>query len=360
MAYHLYLCQCKNSQNSHHKMMQLRVILILFLTVFFCFNSVVAQRAPTKKERKELKKQKKRDKLTNIEFIENKFSFALKYKAQTALWRIKDKVGDAQTVNYIPNVLGTAGGQISIKGIAISYLHKLPVSKTRQVKFGNTEYQVLYLGLQSRMIGVNFYYTHRKGFYLDKPDRYDSTWVSGDNFPHRPDLKVSSLGFKTHLVFNKRFSIKAAFSQTERQKTSAGSFMITFGDHFMAIESDSSLIPASEQTGFGAFSNFSQGNFNTFYGAAGIGFSLVKGNFNFTPILLLGAGIQAQFYSYDIENKTGLKIPLYFQYRNSIGINGEDVFARLIYSVEYNSVPFKIARMEMYYMSLEMCLGFRL
>ena len=296
----------------------------------------------------------------NIEFIESNFSFALKYKAQTALWRIKDKVGNAQTVNYIPNLLGTAGGQISIKGVAISYLHKLPVSDPKQIKYGNTEYQVLNLGIQTRIIGLSFYYSRYKGFYLDKPDRYDSTWTVGDNFPSRTDLEVSSIGFKTNFLFNKSFSMKAAFTQTERQKKSAGTFMLEFGDNFMAIESDSSLIPASERIGFGSFSNLSGGIFNTFFGAAGIGFSLVKGNFNFTPIILLGVGVQAQFYSTNTDDKVDFKIPLYFRYRNSIGINGDIVFIRLIYSVEYNSVPFKVARMEMYYMSAEMCLGFRL
>ena len=326
----------------------------------YSVNCSYSQENPSKKERKELKKQKKRNKLANIEFIKSGFSFALKYKAQTALWRIKDKVGDAQTVNYIPNVLGTAGGQITIKGVAISYLHKLPVGKTKQEKFGNTDYQRLHLGVRTRAVGLSFYYTRHKGFYLDKPDRYDSTWVSGDNYPNRSDLEVTGIGFKSQFVFNKRFSIKAAFAQTERQKTTAGSFMLAFGDHFMAIESDSSLIPASEQVGFGTFSKFSNGNFNTFYSAIGVGLSFIKENFNFTPILLVGAGIQAQFYSYDADDKSDIKIPLYFTYRNSMGINGKHVFARLIYSVEYNSVPFKITQMEMYYMSLEITLGVRL
>ena len=341
-------------------MIKFRVILIAFLSIYFLAAPVLGQETQTRKERKTLKKQKKRDKLTNIEFIESNFSFTPKYKAQTALWRIRDKIGQGQTFNYIPNVLGVAGGQLTIKGISISYLHKLPVSKSNQEKFGNTEFEGIEIDIQTRVVGLSFYYTRYRGFYLDKPDRYDSIWVNGDNYPRRSDLQAMSIGLKTHFTFNKKFSMKAAFEQTERQKKSAGSFMMMFGDHFMEIKSDSSLIPISEQGEFGSFGKFSGGSFNTFFSAVGAGVSLIKGNFNFTPVLLVGVGIQAQFYSYDQSDKVEIKAPLYFHFRNSVGINGDNLFIRLVYAIEYNSIPFKEAGMEMYYMALEMSIGFRL
>jgi len=303
---------------------------------------------------------KKRKQLTNIEFIDSKFAFRPTYTWQTALWQITDKNGVGQRLNYVPNVVGSAGLQLKIKGFVLSYSHRIPLNNSLQEKYGNTEYENIDIKIQTRIVGMHFYYLRYRGFYLDDPDRFDTTWAKDDPYPQLNDMQVFSIGYKMHFVFTKKFSLNAAFAQTERQKKSAGSFMLMFADRFTQVDTEESLVPASQTKQYGDFSGFSYGRFNTFYSAAGVGYSFVKGSFNFTPILLVGAGLQVQSYRQNTNNKFALKVPLYFQYKNAIGINGKNLYIRLINTVEYDSTPLRDTKMELFYLTVEMSIGFRL
>ncbi len=65
-----------------------------------------------------------------------------------------------------------------------------------------------------------------KGFYLYNTKEYELANLNPDTFVVRPDIHVFSFGINTMYVFNPRkYSLRGAFSFTDVQRKSAGSFM---------------------------------------------------------------------------------------------------------------------------------------
>ena len=104
---------------------------------------------------------------------------------------------------------------------------------------------------------MQLYWTQYKGLYLDTLDRFgifDDMYKQGvdDAYIIRPDVSFNNIGFETHFTVTKSYSINAAFEQTERQKKTAGSFLMLFGANYTGVKSEkgNSLILESQQEFF--------------------------------------------------------------------------------------------------------------
>jgi hypothetical protein len=316
-------------------------------------------------------KKKKEKKLpANIEAIEYSFALRPAYSIQSTWLSIRDKDKNFPAIIYRPNVLGSAGGKIKIKGITVSYMRRLPPNDENLRKYGETDYQNIDIAFQTRIVGFNFYYLNYNGYYLQTPENYYPIWNdSTDFFPHRDDLKVFSAGFKMHFVFTKSFSINAAFSQSERQKKSAGSFMLMLSNRYTQYRADEPLYPFNYVGGITKRDrNFllGRGVFNTTYLAYGFGYSFIKGKFNFTPIILAGTGVQVQLFN-NKENKElsilrdgrGLRMPFYFNYKNALGYNGDHFFFVITHSMELERIGFKDVKFNTFFFNADIGLGIR-
>lgn len=79
------------------------------------------------------------------------------------------------------------------------------------------------------------YYLAPKGYASNNPDEYYL----------RPDMKISLIGLSAYRVANKeQFSYRAAVTQNEWQKRSAGSFLYGGTAHHGLIQADSALVPS--------------------------------------------------------------------------------------------------------------------
>ena len=219
---------------------------IVILLIFVSFTNVTAQ-----KKQKQSKKQKVPE---NIEIIESKFSFAPIYVNEYSYLYIKSRQNNnAKGMKYKPNIIGSVGAKVTINNFSISYVHALSQPK----EFGETKATNLVFNFQKRVFGMQFYWTQYDGLYLDTLDRYgifDDMYKQGVDGAYiiRPDIKFNNIGFQTHFAFNKNYSVNAAFEQTERQKKTAGAFMMMFGANYMGVKNEkgNSLILPSEQEYF--------------------------------------------------------------------------------------------------------------
>ena len=333
---------------------------LLSVLILFSFGTLAQDSPPLTKEEKKAKK------LKNIHFINKNFMIRPAYSLQSNLLQITDLNGTGSPLNYRPNVWGSAGGQIKLGGLVLTYMYRLPVSDENVTNLGKTDYQNIGINIQTRYVGLKFDYINYTGFYLSDSTDTPVLPISDGYREQFPNLSYFSIGFKTTVAFNKKFSINAGFAQTERMKTSAGSFMFSIGDRFTKISSDRSFLPADNTSSFQT--NFRDIWFNTTYVAIGAGHSWVKGLFSFTPIVLVGTGIQIQrtysgeFFKRDVR----LKTPLYFSFKNAISYNHDNFFVRIIGSAEMDRTRIghpifneTNVLLNMFYLNAEASLGVR-
>jgi hypothetical protein len=82
----------------------------------------------------------------------------------------------------------------------------------------------LRLDFYGRVFCFDFYYQHRKGFYLDDPEELG---FSGTLKALSEDMKLSNISASLYYIFSHdKFSAKAASDGSDIQKKSAGSFLL--------------------------------------------------------------------------------------------------------------------------------------
>ncbi len=312
------------------------IILLVFLVVF----SVEARDKKKKKKKKEVPE--------NIDVIESKFSLAPIYVNEFSYLLIKNRnLEQAGQMKYKPNIIGSVGAKMTIKNFTISYVHALPQPE----EFGKTKAKNFVFNYQRRLFGVQFYWTQYDGVYLDTLDRYgifDDMYKKGlDNaYVLRPDIKINNIGFQMYFTTTKSFSINAAFEQTERQKKTAGSFLMLVGANYMSVSNDKgkSLILSSQEKYFPKTKDLYSLGTVSIKVAPGIGYSFIfKKYYSLSTILDGGLNFQFKWYDLDISNRTHFSpwASFYYQARLALGYNGERFFANLVYSNSQDIIGFR-------------------
>lgn len=90
---------------------------------------------------------------------------------------------------------------------------------------GKTSARGLGLGFTFRHWQQELSYSRTKGYYLDNTIDYVPDWKEGMPYIQFPQLVYTSFQGITGYSFNRRFSVNAVLTQTERQRKSAGSFI---------------------------------------------------------------------------------------------------------------------------------------
>jgi hypothetical protein len=295
----------------------------------------------------------------NVEKINTTFIFRPFYINQSTKLSFSVNNSNGRDIIYNPNANGSVGFGINFYKIGLSFSVKIPNSTEKILKYGNTDYTNIRLTYNTRRIGINLFYLGYTGFYLANPVGIEPNWNYSLPFPKRNDIDCYSIGFYTHLIWSDKFSYKAAFSQTERQKKSAGSLILIIADRFTRLKNDSSFIPGSEQQYYQDIKSLKKGFFNTVNIAPGYAYSIIYKYFNFTNILAFGVGFQQQIY--EIENNTqfNVNIPYFFNFKSSLGYNSKKYFANITYTADVNNIPIKQTNIKINYPSFEIGAGVR-
>lgn len=334
-------------------MINLRQILVLFFLMF----SLLATAQNTKKEKK--KKEKKIPE--NIEVFEQKFMFRPRFVIPTVWFNVSGRGfnnGDAFT--WKPAMPGIVGAAIKIKKVYISAAVQLPGSNHYKQKYGDSKSRNIYVNIQGRTLLWTLFYRDYKGFYLSDYQKHVPNWNQDSlGFPKSPNLRVIEGGVNLGFNFNKNFSMAAAFSQTERQKKGAGSFLMGISERYQHIEGDTNIVPLSEEIHYPSLSRLKQGNFFSTIISLGAGYQFVVKKFHFTPIVMLGSGVQIQSYTQTNRTKLRVNLPTYALGRAQIGYNGDHFFTNVIYSLEFNSIPIRESRIRLIHNWIEFGVGMR-
>jgi len=212
-------------------------------------------------------------------------------------------------------------------GINLSF----PLFSNDQAIYGKTRRFDLGSHLYGRKIIVDLDFSWYKGYYLSNPQNVVPGWVSGDPYPSRADISVTSLGLAGFYVFNNsKFSYRSAFTYNERQRKSAGSAIIGGGLTFNYIRADSSMVGSDYIVELDSL-NINKANFANLYATGGYAHNFVIKYFFLSLSLGLGFGVSTDRVF--IENiseeyrKSGISIVTVF--RASVGYNRDKYYIGL-------------------------------
>ena len=288
----------------------------------------------------------------NIEKIKTKFSIAPFYAKEYSYLSIHNRGKNSSDILYYPNISGVVGAHVFYKFIGISLAFKLPKSSD----YPDTKMIKIQLNLTGNKLGFAILYNRYKGLYLYNND--DFLVSDKINFPQ---MTLAYFRMSSQYIFSKRFSYKAAFKQSERQKKSAGSFLILANNTFTSLSNDASFIPFSEKVNYPKSYDINLIKSNTFNMALGYAYTFVISKyFSATTVLAGGLGLHfKQYFSGNIPHFS-TRLPWYIYSKSAIGYNGDHFFCNISYTYDYNNIRFTESDFNIIRNFLKLSVGYRI
>lgn len=169
---------------------------------------------------------------------------------------IEDKQGGS--LSYSTNSAVQYGFAVDLNWFSVEATFAAPKLDPVDPAKGVSESRTFGLGATGRHLWMRAIWNTSKGFYAEDPLKVDSTWVPGDPYPTRSDLESSTFMATANYGFNKRhrFSQKAATSQIERQRRSAGTAVVGGSFWYSRITAEGSVVPEYQAVNYAAAVQF--------------------------------------------------------------------------------------------------------
>lgn len=217
-----------------------------------------------------------------------------------------------------------------------------PFYNTDRSLYGKTSTLDLRVNAFGRMVAGELFFQEYKGYYISSPERKDDTYFI------IPDMQTISLGIAGYWIYNaKRFSIRAAFIQNERQKKSAGSLLVRPAFLYYRISSDQGIIPPELMATYHIPSSnvITNGNFYTIGLSPGYAYTFVFLKYIYLTAAIF-PGVAAQFSEYNHGNFFHSEFEFSFQLsgRFAIGYNSDKWFAGASAQTGFSEVPDKLSK----------------
>jgi hypothetical protein len=248
---------------------------------------------------------------------------------------------------YTPNVAGRIGiaGFYKWFGLGLSVGNSW--FKRSTTRYGNTSVLDLRVNAYGRPVAAEVYLQNLKGFYIRNLKDPEG------NFYKIPDMKIFAIGFTGYWILNhERFSIRSAFIQNERQKKSAGSFILRPTFLYYNLSSENGILPAEVIHIYGIKNDFllKKGEFYSLGLAPGYTYTLVlfkKAYLNaalFPGILLQNYYFEANGLSYSSANST-----FTLSWRAALGYNSDSWYIGAGIVSGFDRIPSWIGNSTFYY-----------
>lgn len=208
------------------------------LLLFFCFLSVFSV-SPAKSISGYLSSKKD----TNyIESYYNDLIIRLYSGEKTHSLYLSD-MNTPYRLKYLPNGYFNLGAGVNFRSFGLSLATKIPIFQNSINRHGETKRFGIQSYIYSSKFTVDLLTSFLKGYYLvNSPDHFSN--YTKDKEYQRPDISSANIGVSINYIFNnEHFSYRAAFSDTERQKRSAGSLIAGGSVISYQTKADSSIVP---------------------------------------------------------------------------------------------------------------------
>ncbi len=280
-------------------------------------------------------------------FIESYFNdliFRLYSGEKTHSLELSD-LNNPYRLKYLPNGYFNIGAGVNFRSFGLSLATKIPVFQNSENKHGETKRFGVQSYLYTGKFSIDLLTSFLKGYYLNNSFSHLDSYSKGKEY-QRPDISSANIGITVNYIFNNsKFSFKAAFNDTERQKRSAGS-LIAGGSLFSyQTKADSSIVPREIDSAFFLKSrDIAKSGVLAFNANLGYAYSLVfLQNGIFTLSYILGSGMQDNSFDREFVNEINRwRFSMNHTGRIGIGYRFNRYYARfgIIRSTQYTSLKY--------------------
>ena len=248
-------------------------------------------------------------------------------------------------LKYLPNGYFNLGIGFTYRSFGLSIATKVPIFQNSLAKHGDTRRLGIQYYLYSGKFSVDVLGSFSKGYYLKRTYTHLPSF-SKDIEYLRPDISSANIGISVNYIFNhSKFSYKAAFSDNERQKRSAGSFIAGGSIFSYQTIADSSFVPRTVNPDYFVKSrDISESGVLAFNANLGYAYSIVfLRNGIITVAYILGSGIQDNSFQREVLNDVNRwRFSMNHTGRLGIGYRFGKYYARLgiIRSTQYTSLKY--------------------
>lgn len=197
-------------------------------------------------------------------------------------------------LRYLPNGSFKFGAGVNFRSFGISLATRLPIFQNSKIKHGETKRFEIQSYIYSSKFTVDLLTSFLKGYYLNNSYTHLNSYTKDIEY-QRPDISSANIGLSINYIFNNtRFSYRAAFKDTERQKRSAGSLIAGGSIFSYRTRADSSFVPREIDNAFFLKSrDISKSGVLAISANFGYAYSYIfLKNGIFTLSYILGAGVQ--------------------------------------------------------------------
>jgi hypothetical protein len=248
---------------------------------------------------------------------------------------------------FAPNVSGRIGIAGFYKWFGLGLSLGNSILRRSADTYGNTTVLDLRANAYGRSVAAELYLQNLKGFYIRNLKDPQG------NFYKIPDMRIFALGFIGYYIYNhKRFSIRSAFIQNERQKKSVGSIIIRPTFLYYKLSSPNGIIPADLILTYGINNHFyiQKGEFYSLGLAPGYTYTLIL----FKKAYLNAAifpGILWQNYRYETAQAlySSANFTFTLSWRAAIGYNTDTWYIGAGIVSGFDKIPGWIGNSTFYY-----------
>lgn len=245
-----------------------------------------------------------------------------------------------KTYNFKANHSVSAGFNINLFDVNLGIAFGIPLEVESEQLYGKSDVQDLQLIAIGRQWFADMYFQKYHGFYVQYPEL---VVPRGQPFPQRPDLTTQNFGMSFTYIFNhEKFSLRAPYLFSERQKVGKGSFLFSYVLSSFTLQADSSLIPSSRWLEWGAGAAVNDVRFTSLGFAPGYSYTFVVKKFFLNLTLALGpAHYWVRYKELTGQAKNDIRIDFYSLGRIGIGYNGDRFFSGLSFTTQSRNVTYE-------------------
>lgn len=280
-----------------------------------------------------------------VEAYPNDFAIWPMLKYKDLSFSITDKSQEKSTIAFNSNNDFKLGAGFYLFEISFEISFPIPIAVRNESIYGKTKSTDLQINMLAKSVGLDLYYQKYSGFYKDDK----RVQVPPDEaYPQRPDIVTRNLGLSAIYVWNnEKFSIRSSYNYADRQKKSAGSFILYGTINAFRVEGDSAILSPSNQQEFGENSDFSHMRYTTFSLAPGYSYNLVLKRMFFNGTFAIGPAHYWIYYQgetgdghYDILFNTT------YTFRLAAGYSGNRFFIGTSIALQSRVLTFQNLRFE--------------
>ena len=259
------------------------------------------------------------------------FSLRLLTSSKKSEFDVTDEVS-GNTIEYEPNSTLNLGVGFTYKWFGLNLAFNFPFMNNDDDIYGKTQRLDIQSSIFARKYAIDLFFQYYKGYYVANPTIINPGWLPGDAYPIRGDIRSSSLGGTFSYIFNhNKFSYRAAFNFNERQKKSAGSFLVGGGVLIYNLLSDSGLVPSQLFPDSVKAISIDGVKVNSLFALGGYAHTFVIRNWYFTLALGLGPGLSSTKTKFPDNDfiKVRSKFSVITEFRGSVGYNSDAFYVGL-------------------------------